>query len=188
MCGENTAALPAPPPFHGSPPRVRGKRNKVVTSTSDQRITPACAGKTGKKLLCGEYTSDHPRVCGENCERFDTRFRVVGSPPRVRGKLDFVVRALSDRRITPACAGKTGARRRREYGGADHPRVCGENSKEACWLKWLNGSPPRVRGKLILPLSAAPVLRITPACAGKTGNWGAKEAATADHPRVCGEN
>ena len=31
-------------------------------------------------------------------------------------------------------------------------------------------------------------MRITPACAGKTGEVGYVEKASKDHPRVCGEN
>ena len=166
MCGENTAALPAPPPFHGSPPRVRGKRNKVVTSTSDQRITPACAGKTESSAPVSGRFTDHPRVCGENdiYLRGSTRFR--GSPPRVRGKPAHLYVPKAAPRITPACAGKTDSGSGAGSAGTDHPRVCGENWEE--FIYWLRrgGSPPRVRGKhfgngvfpwLILVLSLDPL-------------------------------
>ena len=188
MCGENTAALPAPPPFHGSPPRVRGKRNKVVTSTSDQRITPACAGKTSCKVLFLPSSSDHPRVCGENASNTASGAPYCGSPPRVRGKLHNkdIMKQLS--RITPACAGKTGREHGNSKAVADHPRVCGENrASMQRILPWL-GSPPRVRGKLLVTSYLGLDVRITPACAGKTQDNHDMRTLWADHPRVCGEN
>ena len=188
MCGENTAALPAPPPFHGSPPRVRGKRNKVVTSTSDQRITPACAGKTESSAPVSGRFTDHPRVCGENdiYLRGSTRFR--GSPPRVRGKPAHLYVPKAAPRITPACAGKTDSGSGAGSAGTDHPRVCGENWEE--FIYWLRrgGSPPRVRGKRLAKLDAVRHFRITPACAGKTSNGDSNHDCPPDHPRVCGEN
>ena len=46
VCGENfispISGLIAP----GSPPRVRGKRERLARTPYNQRITPACAGKT----------------------------------------------------------------------------------------------------------------------------------------------
>ena len=51
------------------------------------------------------------------------------------------------RRITPACAGKTGGA---AYGfnlWQDHPRVCGENTLKQGFGDHVIGSPPRVRGK-----------------------------------------
>ena len=50
------------------------------------------------------------------------------------------------------------------------------------------GSPPQVRGKLLLVILALPLLRITPAGAGKTASTGTNLAAKRDHPRRCGEN
>ena len=49
------------------------------------------------------------------------------------------------------------------------------------------GSPPRVRGKENLVQIAAALLRITPACAGKSSTQNANLSSGRDHPRVCGE-
>ena len=49
------------------------------------------------------------------------------------------------------------------------------------------GSPPRVRGKDTIITELANVLRITPACAGKSGFRKLTSAEAGDHPRVCGE-
>ena len=51
---------------------------------------------------------DHPRVCGEKWPVTTLAMRMVGSPPRMRGKADYLF-LLS------------------EYEG-DHPRVCGEKT------------------------------------------------------------
>ena len=46
-CGENGVKRPYSVQLEGSPPRVRGKRCKPFKSQKYDRITPACAGKTG---------------------------------------------------------------------------------------------------------------------------------------------
>ena len=50
------------------------------------------------------------------------------------------------------------------------------------------GSPPRVRGKLIGASDCPYFRRITPACAGKTTIITTAGKDLKDHPRVCGEN
>ena len=91
-------------------------------------------------------------------------------------------------RITPAHAGKTDTLLDIAGYAADHPRACGENDT----LKDKNGrylgSPPRVRGKLSALRFVCFSDRITPACAGKTGERLGSERVREDHPRVCGEN
>ena len=107
VCGEK---LPALLPYLnrlGSPPRVRGKVCNRQAAIYRVRITPACAGKrrgvsmpaggtwgitpacAGKSKLVRFGTSkvqDHPRVCGEKHQLFDS--------------------TITAKRITPACAGK----------------------------------------------------------------------------------
>ena len=86
----------------------------------------------------------------------------------MRGKQKSILTLLFYRRITPACAGKTASRTVYRHSQADHPRVCGENSKiQFCFFL---------------------VYWITPACAGKTQLFRINHALPSDHPRVCGEN
>ena len=92
------------------------------------------------------------------------------------------------RRITPACAGKTGGA---AYGfnlWQDHPRVCGENTLKQGFGDHVIGSPPRVRGKPAIFTIGSVYVRITPACAGKTLTIAFTIELIRDHPRVCGEN
>ena len=68
-CGENWRKLQRLLIYRGSPPRMRGKLNRITEIAMAGRITPADAGKT--YCRCGGYKGcqDHPRGCGENVER-----------------------------------------------------------------------------------------------------------------------
>ena len=131
---------------------------------------------------------DHPRVCGEQCQRPRSIFPSSGSPPRVRGTVTafrnspdikgspprvrgtgtpgFTPIFLS--RITPACAGN----RTRVIAFVahiqDHPRVCGEQSSTTRRWSPGRGSPPRVRGTATGGNGMHSHRRITPACAGNS--------------------
>ena len=130
----------------------------------------------------------HPRVCGENffTQLIDTRKN--GSSPRVRGKPwpPGVVINLS--RLIPACAGKTAFQDYLPCTGPAHPRVCGENEKIVNNITARHGSSPRVRGKPVSGLVGGVVVRLIPACAGKTGFGVGGGCGGQAHPRVCGEN
>ena len=87
----------------------------------------------------------------------------------MRGKQAHLQQKTDIRRITPACAGKTQRVMDAYEGTADHPRVCGENGELKDDGSIQRGSPPRVRGKHHMNVFQLLALRITPACAGKTG-------------------
>ena len=93
---------------------------------------------------------------------------MVGSPPRVRGKLLDLEGTDELARITPACAGKTMKNGLESNYEQDHPRVCGENRGFIKLGTDKIGSPPRVRGKHTMRIEPNELYRITPACAGKT--------------------
>ena len=106
-CGENYHGAAALRPFKGSPPRVRGKPPLVERGAAQVRITPARAGKTSLRRPTVCCRRDHPRACGENDAGVAARARELGSPPRVRGKLDQPDFRPVLPGITPARAGKT---------------------------------------------------------------------------------
>ena len=151
------------------------------------RITPACAGKRWLYISLDLLAGDHPRVCGEKATAAGFNLRDVGSPPRVRGKGKSRRIPALQGGITPACAGK----RTFAFSGSDvvkdHPRVCGEKSDGKIPADEQQGSPPRVRGKVIKLIEIRHNLRITPACAGKSPNIVGHTYQEGDHPRVCGE-
>ena len=169
MCGENILSGRMISVIRGSPPRVRGKQTFANEEYFVLRITPACAGKTPFDGAHFDGVQDHPRVCGENVDPVHTVPRAVGSPPRVRGKRAMKRQGVKAGGITPACAGKTFKMHYFAFSARDHPRVCGENSHSVLPSASVLGSPPRVRGKPAFSLTASSNVRITPACAGKTG-------------------
>ena len=132
MCGENRAGKSENPQLRGSPPRVRGKPFYKPLSGDDERITPACAGKTRLNTDLVLAAKDHPRVCGENYAVIQLAIGKLGSPPRVRGKLKGLINDGVAQRITPACAGKTLSLELVYIAAEDHPRVCGENAQLPC--------------------------------------------------------
>ena len=147
---------------------MRGKGLSELAHTKKARITPACAGKTTSVLPSTLPATDPPRVCGENFQDLAAQYEKAGSPPRVRGKLEFYEYSLFRPRITPACAGKTRAGLPACRVREDHPRVCGENFPLFVLCVFPIGSPPRVRGKPVKDWVVKEYGRITPACAGKT--------------------
>ena len=107
-------------------------------------------------------------MCGENRNALQCKRDMLGSPPRVRGKLQCFLKILLVHRITPACAGKTVRQILFTSLSRDHPRVCGENIEGKFREGKKEGSPPRVRGKQTLGAALYRSRGITPACAGKT--------------------
>ena len=87
VCGEKDRAADPAPHAARSPPRVRGKGKHSLCRRSSQRITPACAGKRQIRKKSSLSSTDHPRVCGEKQSTGAYKQRVLGSPPRVRGKV-----------------------------------------------------------------------------------------------------
>ena len=106
-CGENRRGASDGWSRLGSPPRMRGKRQRVCISYEQKGITPAHAGKTGQGPASCFSQGDHPRACGENSMRTARKSRESGSPPRMRGKRGPAPQSFGLRGITPAHAGKT---------------------------------------------------------------------------------
>ena len=171
----------------GSPPRVRGKEERDAAANSKTGITPACAGKSQYRLQNDQRPKDHPRVCGEKSFSKSPASSRRGSPPRVRGKGGIGIYSTFTHGITPACAGKSCSGCCSCSCAGDHPRVCGEKSKEVAEYASKAGSPPRVRGKVEPFKGSMYQSRITPACAGKSLKTASAIRRLWDHPRVCGE-
>ena len=146
-CGENLWSKTPAAAIQGSPPQVRGKLDIDEATGGRIGITPAGAGKTRRSCGAAAARWDHPRRCGENLFMMVGKTREAGSPPQVRGKLQAIVDALPQIRITPAGAGKTRGLRVPEIRLQDHPRRCGENLRRILGIHGRAGSPPQVRGK-----------------------------------------
>ena len=86
---------------------MRGKLAAFGALFRNIRITPADAGKTFTAAKRTRLEQDHPRGCGENALLNTLISFILGSPPRMRGKLPLLSECLEKSGITPADAGKT---------------------------------------------------------------------------------
>ena len=172
----------------GSSPRMRGARSPAVADGQVAGIIPAYAGSTRARPCRPPSGGDHPRVCGEHCQRKGLAMAVKGSSPRMRGAL---VRGLHLGRhlgIIPAYAGSTRRSSTTSTTCWDHPRVCGEHDGLDPDDKEDGGSSPRMRGAPGDALRTNVGQGIIPAYAGSTHDYARAMQLHKDHPRVCGEH
>ena len=171
----------------GSPPRMRGKVTHRQREGVFTGITPAYAGKSPWALRRPGGRRDHPRVCGEKNIPLAGNAPLVGSPPRMRGKVCHAPHAGLKVGITPAYAGKSIFIICGSITSKDHPRVCGEKTYYQDSVYTTPGSPPRMRGKVPGVCKNLERVGITPAYAGKSCQFWDCQKGGEDHPRVCGE-
>ena len=105
----------------------------------------------------------------------------------MRGKGSRCAISFPFPRITPAYAGKSSAMSRIKSLCWDHPRLCGEKCNCTIYADFLSGSPPPMRGKVVMSGGHIGKTRITPAYAGKRTNACLPCRGILDHPRLCGE-
>ena len=130
LCGEKTVHRNGLICGTGSPPPMRGKGYYNTFQIVDDGITPAYAGKsTWFRLALGD-NEDHPRLCGEKDQE--------------------VIRTCAPYRITPAYAGKSMSFQKLPCLYQDHPRLCGEKHLAYTPMQRHRGSPPPMRGKVLL--------------------------------------
>ena len=109
-CGEKCAISLVTIGKPGSPPRMRGKVQSNRQAIPGAGITPAHAGKSQGLRPHFLQSGDHPRACGEKLGAVPPAPRVIGSPPRMRGKVYKQLLPQLLPGITPAHAGKRPAR------------------------------------------------------------------------------
>ena len=107
VCGEKFQRSIRLPVRSGSPPRMRGKGVRHLCEMLFTGITPAYAGKRSQDVAALQSGWDHPRVCGEKYLRIAVFVLLMGSPPRMRGKVCGYFVVCRYLRITPAYAGKS---------------------------------------------------------------------------------
>ena len=130
VCGEQLRCVSTRSRPEGSSPRVRGA--EVIHDAGGDRvgIIPACAGSSQRRPAWGRAPWDHPRVCGEQMPGRDLAAAEAGSSPRVRGAAPRQDRDQRPRGIIPACAGSRTLTARTSPVTGDHPRVCGEQTRD----------------------------------------------------------
>ena len=109
---------------------MRGKGPLHLLRCRVKGITPAYAGKSSVLGMFVKSCGDHPRVCGEKPAVAVLFSKTMGSPPRMRGKVELVSESGVSLGITPAYAGKRCRLTVCLLRIRDHPRVCGEKTKK----------------------------------------------------------
>ena len=107
---------------------MRGKGLSQVLVPEPLGITPAYAGKSEEIDRDAEIQRDHPRICGEKDSEVSEMLSEVGSPPHMRGKVQYHVIVRPCCGITPAYAGKSTKCWLTDTDKKDHPRICGEKA------------------------------------------------------------
>ena len=125
-------------------------------------------------------------MCGADFQKSTPTLSRLGSPPRVRSRLQVAVDIDRVRGITSACAEQTRSVGNTHADDWDHLRVCGADSTVPCCIQNPPGSPPRVRSRRKPERETLPYDRITSACAEQTNPDRPAVAAAWDHLRVCG--
>ena len=191
----------------GSPPHTRGKADPAYRCVDGLRITPAYAGKSSRSSLSVSHGRDHPRIRGEKVTVICMVLFSLGSPPHTWGKDILRRQPRLAAGITPAYAGKRIRGTSPQPVAWEHPRIRGEKSRLNGSTSSMAGSPPHMRGKVLLGRrrhgrkGITPHTRgkeivsgfevschgITPAYAGKSGWAGSPSPPARDHPRIRGE-
>ena len=167
-CGEQLEALKLCVKKSGSPPQVRGTACKLFLIFIGVGITPAGAGNRASSSNASAQLWDHPRRCGEQF-RTGLIFPInMGSPPQVRGTAPLVSSSLVLCGITPAGAGNRFNVHSSLNRVWDHPRRCGEQSLSPGGNPYARGSPPQVRGTVLVVVAYESFKGITPAGAGNS--------------------
>ncbi len=172
----------------GSSPLSRGARAGQCDVLRAERIIPAFAGSTRRCLSLTMPGWDHPRFRGEHAIAFAKNTMNVGSSPLSRGAPPARRCTARGRRIIPAFAGSTHARRCRGRLVWDHPRFRGEHPvRTASWTPDA-GSSPLSRGARRRRPARRREGGIIPAFAGSTPCCGTRRRPGRDHPRFRGEH
>jgi len=86
-CGDDALWIRINLAVRGSPPRVWGRRLKHRIVGAEQGFTPTRVGTTRKKRPYTKSKQVHPHACGDDLRRLRLGRLLIGSPPRVWGRL-----------------------------------------------------------------------------------------------------
>ena len=129
VCGADQALMKTRRAGNGSPPRVRSRHPAAVHFPRTVGITSACAEQTAASACPCPCAPDHLRVCGADQSTLPTQFAQLGSPPRVRSRLESDAVGQLGRGITSACAEQTALMASEMFSRRDHLRVCGADTR-----------------------------------------------------------
>ena len=165
-----------------------GKHSNARQELESERFTPTLVGKTISSHLRLISTMVHPHACGENYNILGWRSIIIGSPPRLWGKLANTMLDGNLDRFTPTLVGKTLTQISSIMSQTVHPHACGENTVILVTKDGRRGSPPRLWGKRGSDHWKVLDIRFTPTLVGKTPKQLTARDELSVHPHACGEN
>ena len=154
--------------YHGSSPRGRGTLLFSLPCIPFIRFIPARAGNTLALVGSRRMDAVHPRAGGEHDCGYDVTQQSLGSSPRGRGTLLYMLYITNEKRFIPARAGNTFGYAISAIVKSVHPRAGGEHRIRLKVQFEFYGSSPRGRGTLSVIRYDAGPSRFIPARAGNT--------------------
>ncbi len=106
VCGEEIPIQPTLTQALGTPPRVWGRGFGCIIYCIFDRDTPTCVGKSYRLFQLSSVVWGHPHVCGEEPDKAYQNWLFAGTPPRVWGRVTFMMSISIIFRDTPTCVGK----------------------------------------------------------------------------------
>ena len=161
---------------NGSSPLARGLPSLCESWGVGDRIIPARAGFTTRRILCPINARDHPRSRGVYSQRQEQGRPSAGSSPLARGLPRGLPLMRQDPRIIPARAGFTPHDYALTTTVPDHPRSRGVYPTTSGQMGGDVGSSPLARGLRHRPTHRRARGRIIPARAGFTPSTSAAPA------------
>ena len=186
VCGGTRRSPPRRVGAEGLSPRMRGNPPGIPTPGNRQRSIPAYAGEPIGGGQCASSRWVYPRVCGGTRALGETRKRIHGLSPRMRGNQDRRYRKMPGRGSIPAYAGEPRSWTICILATWVYPRVCGGTSFCSCRPSLRVGLSPRMRGNLGFWRGRRNSSRSIPAYAGEPAGKRQAVLRLRVYPRVCG--
>ena len=114
--------------------------------------------------------------------------RLIGSPPRVWGRLRLRRRDRPTLRFTPTRVGTTPSETAASRPPAVHPHACGDDEPATPSPVKVHGSPPRVWGRPYSVPATLAAQRFTPTRVGTTTSRPTRRRGAPVHPHACGDD
>ncbi len=149
LCGDGSWFAAINPARSGSPPRVWGRLRRMGPRPVGTGFTPTCVGTAHFRDAISRQYRVHPHVCGDGTNLVDNVEASLGSPPRVWGRLAKRMIQCGDTGFTPTCVGTARSPLRHRRAIWVHPHVCGDGGYPGLVKLAVQGSPPRVWGRLV---------------------------------------
>ncbi len=167
-CGDDAAGQRPLCRYRGSPPRLWGRCIQPQPAGTDGRFTPTPVGTMRPAARRTRAAPVHPHACGDDANSPAAASALVGSPPRLWGRLRL---RLTGGRYCPV-----------------HPHACGDDDRASIIVPSTRGSPPRLWGRCVLEAILFRFNRFTPTPVGTMRTGSDFVSFQSVHPHACGDD